>query len=823
MDSRRTTQNGSIERGYRDESAAAKLWAVYISEAEKYDKALVESWRSDMDGLLIFAGLFSASLTAFLIESYKTLSPDQAELTIDILAQISRQLSVSGNGSSMEFAMPGAFTPSASSLACNTLWFLSLGLSLSCALIATLVEQWARDFIQKTEMRPSPIIRARIFSYLYYGLRRFNMHAVVELIPLLLHLSLILFFAGLVAFLQPVNIAMAAVAAALLVVILSVYSYLTILPIFHSDCPYRTPLSPVSRYAFLRISSLRRPSILRGKAPDGESGAFSPASADSKISTLIEVMTHHATTDSPERADRDCRALIWTVKSLTDDDELEPFVEAIPDVIWGSTGRRRLYDEQINALLRHPEVRLVDRVESLLCSSQSSLLAADLRRHRQICCFKAIWAISCLEVDLQSPHRFPFQRWEGVPKVVEPRVKSYLLSAQWLARFNLERSEIADSTNHSFPLKPWYKARLESISTRIMLAYLEESSTLDFSPYELLRTCEMMRQHTLMLSENHNLHIRLAFATIISERHMERLREHPEMHHIDTIVRILLSVWQSAPDLPHDDSSPFFTESLLKYIGSRDADESLTVGLGSCNHTKLSSSITRHLKTNITRDPQYFRYMWRLCSFYARNSQQLPTIDGSTVIAVQDAAPSEIGQSIAALMELLMLKSLPQEELPASPPNSHYYDSAWDAARSETHCLILIDFMEDCASPDLPYRAAETLHYLLDPASWLCSRMKRTIQRRFGSALWGLTNVTDGQGSVTSRADLIQIVAYSVFGPQGFRLHFDDPEALRTILLTLDFCKVEVNFAQLIEKLRGDYELAILRGGGTEYQHRDQA
>jgi uncharacterized membrane protein len=33
----------------RDESAAAKLWAVYISEAEKYDKALVESY-----GLLIF-------------------------------------------------------------------------------------------------------------------------------------------------------------------------------------------------------------------------------------------------------------------------------------------------------------------------------------------------------------------------------------------------------------------------------------------------------------------------------------------------------------------------------------------------------------------------------------------------------------------------------------------------------------------------------------------------------------------------------------------------------------------------------------------------
>lgn len=37
-----------------DEAAAAKLWAVYVSEAEKYDKALVETWRSDMQGMLIF-------------------------------------------------------------------------------------------------------------------------------------------------------------------------------------------------------------------------------------------------------------------------------------------------------------------------------------------------------------------------------------------------------------------------------------------------------------------------------------------------------------------------------------------------------------------------------------------------------------------------------------------------------------------------------------------------------------------------------------------------------------------------------------------------
>ncbi|KAJ7795546.1 hypothetical protein B0H14DRAFT_2468168, partial [Mycena olivaceomarginata] len=100
--------------------ASAKLWAVYISEAEKYDKALVEGWKSDMEGLLIFAGLFSASLTAFLIESYRSLTPDQGAITIAVLAQISLQLDPNSDIKSGAI-VTSSFTPSTSSLACNTL------------------------------------------------------------------------------------------------------------------------------------------------------------------------------------------------------------------------------------------------------------------------------------------------------------------------------------------------------------------------------------------------------------------------------------------------------------------------------------------------------------------------------------------------------------------------------------------------------------------------------------------------------------------------------------------------------------------------------
>ena len=38
----------SLAADPNEESAASKLWAVYVFEAEKYDRSLVESWKSNM-------------------------------------------------------------------------------------------------------------------------------------------------------------------------------------------------------------------------------------------------------------------------------------------------------------------------------------------------------------------------------------------------------------------------------------------------------------------------------------------------------------------------------------------------------------------------------------------------------------------------------------------------------------------------------------------------------------------------------------------------------------------------------------------------------
>ncbi|KAJ7145553.1 hypothetical protein C8R44DRAFT_972628 [Mycena epipterygia] len=418
-----------------DEAAAAKLWAVYISEAEKYDKALVESWKADMEGMLIFAGLFSASLTAFLVESYKTLNPDSGHTTVTLLAQISQQFAASANGTTFHVLPVAPFTPSTASLVCNALWFISLGLSLSCALIATLLEQWARDLLHKANMRSAPPIRARVFSFLYYGLKRFQMHTVVEIIPLLLHASLLFFFGGLVAFLVPVNFTMTVIAATLLLIVTATYSVLTFLPLWYLDCPYRTPLSAAVWQPVQSLKKLwqrRRSLLVDGELPP------------SQEKSMVEVMFRAATARSEERTARDYKALVWTMKSLADDRELEPLIEAIPDVLWGPNARRHTNETQIRKLLNNPDVELQSRIQNLFDSCSTGILSAEESKRRRITCYKALWAIANLckqprtasdanhSVDFGqflNLHR-GFRRGYDLGEQADPEVFGYFISAK---------------------------------------------------------------------------------------------------------------------------------------------------------------------------------------------------------------------------------------------------------------------------------------------------------------------------------------------------------------------------------------------------------
>ncbi|ESK89191.1 hypothetical protein Moror_5198 [Moniliophthora roreri MCA 2997] len=168
-------------------------WEKMMKEVNRYDEDMVKNWKEDIDTLLVFAGLFSAVVTAFCIESYQWLSEDPANTTVVLLQQISQQLN-HPNMTSATSPQPD-FHAESSSVRINCYWFLSLVLSLTSGLFALLCKQWLREHIRDTPTRtPS---EALALSYMRSeSLRRWGVPSFLSALPILLEVALLLFFAG---------------------------------------------------------------------------------------------------------------------------------------------------------------------------------------------------------------------------------------------------------------------------------------------------------------------------------------------------------------------------------------------------------------------------------------------------------------------------------------------------------------------------------------------------------------------------------------------------------------------------------------------------
>ncbi|KAI0041610.1 hypothetical protein FA95DRAFT_1526309, partial [Auriscalpium vulgare] len=218
-----------------------KIWMMYNTQADERDKRLVESWKGDTEGILIFSGLFSATVSAFIIESYKKLSADSGDATVALLTQLVNQGATTPNGTHAN-PVP-VFKPSASAIRVNAMWFLSLLLTLTCALIAILVQQWARNYVQVSQKQKTPHKRARIRAFLFMGVETFHMSGAVETLPTILHASVFLFFVGLVDFMLSINKTVAYIMIGSIIMSMVVYLLSTLSPLVFPNSPYHTPLS----------------------------------------------------------------------------------------------------------------------------------------------------------------------------------------------------------------------------------------------------------------------------------------------------------------------------------------------------------------------------------------------------------------------------------------------------------------------------------------------------------------------------------------------------------------------------------------------------
>ncbi|KAF9255380.1 hypothetical protein L218DRAFT_1008629 [Marasmius fiardii PR-910] len=172
------------------EPTVQKSWEAIQNMLDEHDGDMALGYKEDIDTLLVFAGLFSSVVTAFLIESYKWLQQDPSDTTIALLKELVQQ----GRGEPPSPAQP--FVVSSAALRINTFWFLSLTLALVDALFGILCKQWIRELERRTNTN-TPEEALALHWLRHQSFKRWKVPAILSSLPILLEIALFLFFAGL--------------------------------------------------------------------------------------------------------------------------------------------------------------------------------------------------------------------------------------------------------------------------------------------------------------------------------------------------------------------------------------------------------------------------------------------------------------------------------------------------------------------------------------------------------------------------------------------------------------------------------------------------
>jgi hypothetical protein len=275
-------------------------------------------------------------VAALLAVTVQNLIPSSQDTSAFYLGNIYQVLA---NTTHTPILFPVATSPTSSppnyTIWVNSLWFLSLVISLTCALLATSSHQWARRYIRVTQpARCSPEKRARMRAFFANGVEKMQIARVVEGLPTLLHLSVFLFFAGLAILLFNINLAVFYSVAWLIVLFSIVYGLVTLMPLVWHDSPYYSPLSPPAWFLYASISYLSLKvlfAIKSDKIVVYKNWQYWRDLRNRYRGWIFGGVEKAAEETVSERlSDIDADILRWTIDDLGDDDEMENFFDAIP-------------------------------------------------------------------------------------------------------------------------------------------------------------------------------------------------------------------------------------------------------------------------------------------------------------------------------------------------------------------------------------------------------------------------------------------------------------------------------------------------------------
>ncbi|KAI9455643.1 hypothetical protein F5148DRAFT_387593 [Russula earlei] len=351
------------------------LFSIYSKMAAEDDNKMVDRMQRDADSILIFTGLFSAAVASLLSVSIPDLQQSPQDSSNFYLQNIN-QLLANSDGSVSPPSIeppPSDFSAPSHAVFVNLLWFLSLLMSLTCAVMAILVQQWARQYIGYTQpLQRGPRTKARIRAMFFGSVDKLFIRNLHALLPSYLHLALLLFLIGLLVFLLKRNTLIFGFILCLFVLSMWVYGFLTLLPLFQHDSLLYTPLSifPVASLA-LWVGLFY---IAFGDRFNYQGwGIFDYAFTD--VGRKAEEIA------STRSSEIDIHVLEWSLNCLSDDDAVEKFLGSIPDFFKG------LSDNRLSPMTQDKFKRVLHGF--LGRTFDSNTVTEDIRNSRLLICLDA--------------------------------------------------------------------------------------------------------------------------------------------------------------------------------------------------------------------------------------------------------------------------------------------------------------------------------------------------------------------------------------------------------------------------------------------------
>ncbi|KAG8923970.1 hypothetical protein FRC02_010779 [Tulasnella sp. 418] len=264
--------------------AGSNYWAEYNHLAKAHDEELIGKMALHLDSLLVFAGIFSAVNSVFIVPSLDLLQPTPSDQTNNLIRVLLNQ---TVNDPSLINNAGSSWKLTGVAIGTSFLFSGSLACSLLAALGALVGKQWLAHY-QKTGQSGTIYERAITRQKKFDGVKSYHLQFILDSVSLLIQFSVSLFLVGLMVYVWDMHYGVALMVIAVVAAGFIVYTWTMLAAIQDPFCPFQSPVTTIVR-AIIRslLNKVRSLPARWSKIIDRQFGVF-PSDLENPSTTTPE-------------------------------------------------------------------------------------------------------------------------------------------------------------------------------------------------------------------------------------------------------------------------------------------------------------------------------------------------------------------------------------------------------------------------------------------------------------------------------------------------------------------------------------------------------